>query len=152
LQGICVPYLTDGVSVAPWGIYRAQDFDDVSVLREARGYLSKNANTTSTITKSYSPGYGAFQSVHAINGDTTSTVVWPESFTPTSFTMCSISRYTGTTIDVKNRIITSAGCTPQCNFVHGHYSHNRGVAYYNGFKTLTRSIWKSERNTAEHNS
>jgi hypothetical protein len=51
-----------------------------------------------------------------------------------SFTICSITRYTGSN---RGRILSSTDMNV-CNFIHGHHNQRRGVAHYNQW--MTQSI------------
>jgi len=56
-----------------------------------------------------------------ISGGTTSKLFWPDGSIPSSFTICSITRYTGGSTQ---RILRGA----QGNWLHGHYGGDRGSA------------------------
>jgi hypothetical protein len=69
-------------------------------------------------------GDGAANAVAFISGTTATILEWPANSVPTTFTVCSVTRYTGGT---RNRILQCDGM----NWAHGHYGGDRGVAYYN---------------------
>ena len=78
-------------------------------------------------------GDGAANTVTFISGTTATQILWPESSVPSTFTVCSVTRYTGGT---RNRILTCYGGPSQhTNWLHGHYGSWRGVALYNGWST-----------------
>jgi hypothetical protein len=63
-------------------------------------------------------------------------MLWPESSIPSTFTVCSVTRYTGGESGESGRILNChASPTQSVDWLHGHSSSRRGVAYYNnGFK------------------
>ena len=130
----CMPYFSVGVNGStPWGIYRAQNYDPINnKLIEAQG-TGRDVLTSGTITSSSSKGNGAQTNVTAISGGTSSTLAWPE-VTLSSFTICSISRYTGGATDyVLGNYISGS------YFLHGHWAGNRGVASYSGTWTTLQT-------------
>ena len=62
----------------------------------------------------------------SVRGGTSTRVVFPSALPPT-FTVCSVSRYAG---PARGRILNGDG-----NWLHGHWSGQVGVAYYEGWKT-----------------
>lgn len=120
--------------VTPYAIYDASDWNSTTkVLPEARGLTAKNMITTvGTITSGKASGNGAAASVSYISGTTTSKLTWPASSVPANFTICSITRYAGST---NQRILTGTSG----NWLHGHWGGLRGVAYYEGWKTQVAS-------------
>ena len=70
---------------------------------------------------------GAAGTVCSVRGSTTSQLNFGPSSVPTTFTICSVTRYTGVH---KGRILNGDG-----NWLHGHWSGNIGVAYYDAWKT-----------------
>ncbi len=115
---------------SPWGIYTATSLSG-GILYEMRGN-GRDAAATSVLSSSGS-GYGASVSIPYIYGSTTSTIVWPSGSIPTSFTICSLTRYTGGT---RGRILSS----PNGNWLHGHWAGNRGNAFYEGWKTVLTNV------------
>jgi hypothetical protein len=63
---------------------------------------------------------------------TTSSAISFGAVIPSEFTVCSVTRYTGS---AKRRILDGAGA----NWLHGHYYGNAGVAYYEGWKTANQN-------------
>jgi hypothetical protein len=63
--------------------------------------------------------------IYSIQGGTSSIMVWPTALS-NDFTICSMTRYTGGSY---GRILDGVGC----NWLHGHWQGNRGVAYYDGW-------------------
>ena len=93
--------------------------------------LSGNGNTATLVGDSFvsavSNGHGANHYLTALEGTTAAAISFG-SVQPT-FTICSVTRYTGGT----NRRILNGGGR---NFLHGHHNGRTGVAYYgNGWKT-----------------
>lgn len=96
---------------------------------------SGNGNTAtlsgSGLAESRSAGHGATSEVLALSG-TTSSVISFGAVIPSAFTVCSVTRYTGS---AKRRILDGAGA----NWLHGHYYGRAGVAYYEGWKTKKKN-------------
>ena len=123
----CDPYFSDGViGDAPWGIWRAQSYDAGSplVLKESQGN-GRDITISGNITISNSSGNGALNPVYSLQGGTSSTMLWPTELTG-DFTICSITRYTGSSN--RERILST---NSSCNWLHGHHDNKRGVGYYN---------------------
>ena len=72
-------------------------------------------------------GNGAAASIAYIYGDTTGTIAWPTGSIATTFTICSISRYTQ--MNGANQRILQGKTT---NWAHGHWTNRRGVGTYGG--------------------
>ena len=126
----CEPYFSDGViGDAPWGIWRAQSYDAGSplVLRESRGN-GQDIIIQGSITINNSTGNGALNPVYSLQGGTLSTMLWSTALTG-DFTICSITRYTGSSN--RQRILSRLN-SGTCDWFHGHYSSRRGVVYNNG--------------------
>ena len=80
----------------------------------------------SGLAESRSAGHGGASEVLALSG-TTSSVISFRAVVQSSFTVCSVTRYTG---GAKKAILGGQG-----DWLHGHWSGNAGVAYYPGWKT-----------------
>jgi len=93
---------------------------------------SKNGkDVVSEGTIKYGSGivHGAKGDVSFIYGSTQSRLYWPEGSIPKSFTICSITRYTG---GADRRILQAT----DLNWVHGHWDNGHiGVTYYDYWKT-----------------
>jgi hypothetical protein len=113
-------------SKPPWGIYAAESYSN-NTLYELRGN-GRNA-TCSGVTLTNGNGYGATANIPYIYGTTTSKVTWPNGSIPSIFTVCSITRYTGTANN--KRILNGTSG----NWLHGHWSNYSGVCYYEAWKT-----------------
>jgi len=79
-------------------------------------------------------GDGAANAVTFITGTTATKLLWPESSIPSTFTVCSVTRYTGGS---RGRILTCQNSPSQsANWIHEHHLSKRGVAHYaNGWQT-----------------
>jgi hypothetical protein len=83
-----------------------------------------------TVTES---GNGAAKEVTSIRGTTTTKLLWPENSIPSTFTVCSVTRYTGGS---RGRILNGyKSPTQSLNWLHGHFGTWRGVAFYNDWQT-----------------
>jgi hypothetical protein len=111
----------------PWGIYSVENFDSkTNKLIEIRG-TGRDATVTGC-TLSSASGNGAPGTVNFLSGTTSSKIVWPSGSIPSTFTICSLTRYSGGT---KGRILNG---TPT-NWLHGHWNGQRGVAHFDGWKS-----------------
>ena len=120
------------ISKPPWGIYSANDYNSTTNTLLDKSGNNNNATTYGNIIKLLSDtGNGATANIISISGDTSTGITWPVGSIPNTFTICTISRYTGGSYQ---RIFTSTD-TGQINFLHGHHGGNRGVCYYNGWLT-----------------
>ena len=73
-------------------------------------------------------GNGAANAVASISGTATTKMLWPENSIPSIFTVCSVTRYTGTG---GGRILSCAHSpTQNTHWLHGHHRERRGVAQY----------------------
>jgi len=134
LSSTCDPYFSEGViGDAPWGIWRAQSYDVGSplVLRESRGN-GRDITISGSITINNSSGNGALNPMYSLQGGTSSTMLWPTGLS-NDFTICSITRYSGSSN--RQRVLTSF----TSNWLHGHYGVNRGIAFYNSWVTSETS-------------
>ena len=77
-----------------------------------------------------SAGHGATSEVLALSG-TTSSVISFGAVIQSSFTVCSVTRYTG---GAKGRILQG----DRVDWLHGHIRGNAGVGYYQGWKTSSQ--------------
>jgi hypothetical protein len=114
--------------VRPWGAYFANDWSGTTLLDSSGN--GRHATTTGTITKITGSGNGASGLITYIYGGTGATISWPSGSIPANFTILSLSRYTAT--GIKRRIFTGENG----NWLHGHHNGNRGVAFYEGWKTI----------------
>ena len=73
-------------------------------------------------------GDGAENAVAHITGTTATKLLWPANSIPSTFTLCSVTRYNGAT---RSRILQCNGV----NWFHGHWAEKRGQAYYSASKT-----------------
>ena len=112
---------------SPWGMYSAESFVG-SWLPEYRGN-GRNAVVSAGVSAGNNTGNGASAAIPSMSGASSATVIWPPGSIPTSFTICSITRYTGT-INSRRILTSTTG-----NWLHGHFNGRRGVAYYESWMT-----------------
>ena len=74
-------------------------------------------------------GHGATGSVAAVEGPTACGIDFGAGSLPSTFTICSVTRYTGT--NNRQRILQA----DDTNWLHGHHMGDTGVAFYNVWKT-----------------
>jgi hypothetical protein len=111
----------------PWGIYSAESWNSTNnILPDLTG--NGHDATTTNVTLNSGQGNGAVNNINYLSGDKTGSILWPAGSIPANFTICSVTRYKGTN---NNRILHST----TGNWLHGHWSNSRGVAYYEGWKT-----------------
>jgi hypothetical protein len=84
---------------------------------------------TNGVTLDNGDGHRAIASIPFLYGDINSSINFNAKINK-NFTVCSITRYTGTT---RKRIL----CATQSNWLHGHHGNRVGVAYYNKTINLT---------------
>jgi len=103
--------------------------------RDRRGPSILNCPTprqAGTVATAAALGDGAANAVTFITGTTTTKLLWPEDSIPSTFTVCSVTRYTGGS---RGRFMTCENSPSQAlAWTHGHWDGNRGIAYYNGWK------------------
>ena len=88
----------------------------------------KDVISEGTIKHGSGIGHGAKGDVSFISGSTKSKLFWPEGSIPSSFTICSIIRYSG---EANHRILqSSAG-----NWLHGHHEGYADKAHYDFWQT-----------------
>jgi hypothetical protein len=104
-----------------------QRFMDLSGNGRA-GTLQAGAVSVGNVT-----GNGADRPVPYVGGTTGTQISWGAASIPSTFTICSITRYSGAT---KQRVL-------QCrdrNWLHGHHGNKAGATYYEGPGELTYTI------------
>jgi hypothetical protein len=105
----------------PFGVYSAENY--------AANAIPEFSNTSGMDVACYSlslatsSGNGAAASIPYVYGTILSAMDWPSGSIPSTFTICSTTRYNG---DNKRRILQSKNT----NIIHGHHSGSRGRAYY----------------------
>jgi len=73
-------------------------------------------------------GNGATASFSALQGDTSTVIIWPTAILPSTWTLFHVTRYTGGT---RRRIFTGNSN----NWLSGFWNGNAGVAYHDGWLT-----------------
>ena len=97
---------------------------------------------TSGLVYGNSSGNGASASIAYLTGTTSSTITWPQGSIPAIFTVCSLTRYTGTT---NARLLHSVSGT----WFHGHHVNKRGMAYYQTSWQTSQSSYGLNVNNCE---
>lgn len=110
---------------APWAVYSAEKYGN-NTLYDLTG--NNRHATTSGLTAGSGTGNGATGSITNVSGNTNSYILFPSGSIPASFTMASITRWTGTN---KKRILTSIDGSPP-NVMMGHHQTGVGIVYANG--------------------
>ena len=119
---------------SPWGAYIAGHGKNTTTSLYDYTGNGRNATISGTaITNTSGVGNGAIASIPYFTGTGSTKIVWPSGSIPSTFTICSITRYNETS---SGRILDAKGF----NFIHGHHSGNSGIAFYeNGYKTASTS-------------
>ena len=136
----CLSFISYTISAWPlptipfpsYGWYRA-DSDHWDIGAKILYDMSGNGNHATTggaISLESASGSGATASIQYLTGDTSGTILWPSGSIPSFFTICSITRYVEGGKMV--RILTAT----TIDWLHGHFKSKRGVAYYEGWKTV----------------
>mmetsp|Transcript_20105 Transcript_20105/g.48624 ORF Transcript_20105/g.48624 Transcript_20105/m.48624 type:complete len:350 (+) Transcript_20105:218-1267(+) len=135
-QGVFTNCALNAVLVehAPHSVYVAEAWNG-SALVDLSGNGRHAVLMAGTVASAAASGDGAANAVTFISGTPSTQLLWPEWSIPPTFTICSVTRYTG---GVRQRILDcDGGPSPSqsINWLHGH-AGARGVAYYlNGYKT-----------------
>jgi len=84
-------------------------------------------------------GNGAAAPVAFVGGGTTAKMQWGVGSIPATFTICSITRYSGA---IKQRILNCRGnpLGVSLNWLHGHWTQRAGATYYNGVGNIDYMI------------
>ncbi len=128
-MGVCTRLDPQSVLWAspPWARYHAVNWDPITkTLLDSSGNNRHSVQTRGTVLTESKSGNGSTVPQTYIYGDTDSRIYFPSGSIPKYFTLCVTARYNSGVTARQNRIFTS---DPQ-NFVHGHWSNKRGVAYY----------------------
>ena len=125
----------------PWGAYIAgHPFNYSNGLYDFTGN-GRNATMSSVSSGTATANTnGATASIPVLTGTTGSTIIWPTGSIPTTFTICSITRYNTPTVANQNRIFDGSGT----DWLHGHYRDTTnwldggrsGKVSYTGWKTI----------------
>jgi len=115
----------------PWAMYFAENWSGTTLLDSSGN--GRHATTSGTINKYTSSGNGASGNITYIAGNTSSTLSFPSGSIPSTFTILSLSKYLAGT---RRRILQAQSG----NWLHGHWNGNRGVCYYEGWKTPVSSV------------
>jgi len=116
-----------------YGMYSARVFSG-NTLSDLSGN-GRHAYSTSTISLRTKSGNGASNVVTGLAGSTSATMVWPVGSIPSTFTVCSVTRYDDTGSARERILACSSSSGGASNWLHGHHQSRRGVAYYMGWKT-----------------
>jgi hypothetical protein len=112
---------------ALWAAYSAEKWvSATNVLPDLTGN-GRDATTTG-VTYGTASGNGASGTIAYLDGTTASKVDWPSGSIPSTFTICSLTRYTGGT---SGRMFDGKSN----NWLHSHWYGNAGVCHYDGWRT-----------------
>ena len=142
------------VTYPAYGAYSAAAFDGIT-MRDLSGN-SRDATVTTvpgSVSVRTTSGGGASNFVTVLAGGPSSKALWPGRSIPSTFTICSVTRY-GYTGSTFRRILTG-GTLASSDWFHGHGRGYRGVAKYGvsrsdgssdpfGFATTMWGPWESK--------
>ncbi|KAJ1464607.1 hypothetical protein T484DRAFT_1922905, partial [Baffinella frigidus] len=121
------------VEHAPHSVYVAEAWDGSATLPDLSGNGRHAVLTVEgTVATATASGDGAANAVTFISGTASpaTKLLWPESSIPGTFTVCSVTRYTGGT---RQRLLTCEGgpsYSQSFSWIHGQSSGRSGWAYY----------------------
>ncbi len=124
LPNSCLPITLDNIlkTIPAWGMYSAETWNSsTNILPDLTG--NKRDATTKNVIFNSGKGNGALGNIKYLSGYKTSSILWPTGSIPANFTICSVTRYKGTS---NNRILQSV----KGNWLHGHWGNKRGVTHY----------------------
>jgi hypothetical protein len=117
------PYKQLIIDKQPWGRYAAESFSG-NTLTELGGNVSRNA-LANNVTSGIASGNGASKPISFLAGAIGSSMSWPTGSIPSTFTICSLTRYSDA--GTRKRVLTDQ----TTNWVHGHLPGNSpGLCYY----------------------
>ena len=116
----------------PYLVARAEDWNaSQSHFADASGNGRHGVLTAGSVSTGTVAGNGAQISVPFVGGSNSTVIQWPTSSVPTTFTICSITRYTGS--GPHARLLVCPG-----NWLHGHWNSQIGATYYEGAGDASR--------------
>ena len=136
-----------------WEATQANQWDDIS----GNGLHGTSSNIRGSLLRGQTQGpeHGVSRIVSFVSGGTSDGIIFPSNTIPATFTICTMSRYTGS---AQERIIqartsyTSTDNDSSLNWLHGHWRHleqaagTTGRAYYDGHKTYGTATQMSSLN------
>ena len=148
----CTPFQTLYQSKKPWAHYSGVGWNaQTKVLTDESGNGRHTVNTGQQggIQGLSMKEGGATNSIPFIRGSTADRLDFADGSIPLSFTICSVTKYAGTSQIEQGRILTASNV----EWWHGHYARQRGVARFasqtimtdDGQTKLADPVW----NTAE---
>jgi hypothetical protein len=125
----------------PQSINIFADLDGTTIRDRASGMFPVNATmgTVSLVTTT-GRSNGADNTITALRGGINTTLLWPVDSIAVSATVCSVQRYSSTTNSTPDRILQCfSSPTQPSNWLHGHASNERGLAFWNTWTTRQSS-------------
>ena len=146
----CTPFQTLYQGKKPWAHYSAAGWNaQTKVLTDESG---NGRNTVNTGQQGGIQGLsmkegGATNTIPFLRGSTVDRLDFPEGSIPQSFTICSLTKYAGTSQFEQGRILTALNS----EWWHGHYQLQRGVAKYasriimsdDGLTKIADPVWNT---------
>ena len=111
----------------PWGWYSAANATSTTLY----DLTGNNRDATMIgVTLGSGAGNGAGVIIPYISGTQSSTITWPSGSIPSTFTICSITRYASSAAQTgANKLLVASGIT---DWFHGHWGGTVGVVDYGG--------------------
>ncbi|KAJ1479320.1 hypothetical protein T484DRAFT_1814734 [Baffinella frigidus] len=123
---------------APHSVYVAEAWNGSALVDLSGNGRHAVLMVAGTVASAAASGDGAANAVTSISGTTATKLLWPESSIPSTFTVCSVTRYTGGS---SGRILNcKESPTQPKDWLHGHVYGLRGTAYYQ-FWTAARTTF-----------
>ena len=148
----CNPFQTLYQSKRPWAHYSGTGWNaQTKVLADASGNGRHTVNTGQQggIQGLSMREAGATNAIPFIRGSTLDRLDFPDGSIPQSFTICSLTKYAGSSQAEQGRILTSLNT----EWWHGHHGTQRGVARYasqtimssDGLTKLADPVWNTQQ-------
>jgi len=135
---LCTSFQTLYQGKKPWAQYSAAGWNaQTKVLTDESGNGRNTVNTGQQggIQSLSMREGGATNAIPFLRGSTTDRLDFPDGSIPLTFTICSLTKYAGTSQSEQGRILTALNS----EWWHGHYQLQRGVAKY-----ASRTIMSSD--------
>ena len=104
----------------------AEDYDSTQTcFLDTSGNNRHGVLVAGTVSSGRAAGNGATNQISYVQGSSTARINWPGGSVPSSFTICSVTRYAGA---ARQRILQAL----QGNWLHGHHTGYAGSTHYEG--------------------
>jgi hypothetical protein len=118
----------------PFGTYLAENWSG-NLFKDIAGFNRDAITSGENIIKGAASGFGATGKINFISGGTHNKINWTKGNIPKTFTILSLTRYTGGS---RHRILSND--RNGGNLLIGHWYDRRGICHFDSWKTNTESI------------